>query len=304
MRNKQKAFTLVELLVVIAIIGLLSSIVFVSLGSARDKAKIVKLLQFDASIYHVVGSNLVGYWNFNEEGDRSCSNGEDFCDSSGYGNHGDNFSGDITRTLHEDGQLKRVLKKYGTFNGSSSNDYVRIPHHPSLNAFDELTITAWVRPTGKQNEHLVVIVNKNKYEGQYLLVLNYLKPTLYIGQRVSGSRTYASLDSNVEVPLNEWSHIAFTFKCVSPNVSDPGNRTCSSGSFIGGYINNNKITPKTSNIYPGNPDNDEIFGIGGGGNTFQGDIDEVRIYNEALSIAQIEKLYVEGAKKRGLLAKK
>jgi type II secretion system protein G len=56
--NKEKGFTLIELLVVIAIIGILASIVLVSLGSARAKARDAERL----SNVKQVQTALETYW--------------------------------------------------------------------------------------------------------------------------------------------------------------------------------------------------------------------------------------------------
>lgn len=65
-KKNQGGFTLIELLVVIAIIGLLSSVVLVSLNSARNKSKLSSIQQVMIQMRNVLElahNNVAGYSN-------------------------------------------------------------------------------------------------------------------------------------------------------------------------------------------------------------------------------------------------
>jgi len=202
-------------------------------------------------------TGLVGYWPF-EEG-----SGTKVGDHSREGNNGD-WNG--TGAHWAQGRYGMG----GVFNGS--DDYVDCYDSNLDITGDKMTIAAWVYMTGGDARRTIA----TKWGGYFFEIMNTRIAAVYLYGTAAPGWHY----STDTVSSSTWIHVAFTYDGSKVkyyfNAVKDSDEDSTSGNIVQQY---------DTNVYIGGIDaaHDD--------RDFQGLIDEVRIYNRALSASEVEALY-------------
>ncbi len=218
----------------------------------------------NASQNNQLTSGLVGLWSFNG----SDLSGTTAYDRSGQGNNGTLTNGPSVYP----GKVGQALNFDGT------NDYVSLPALPSVTA--PYSVSFWMKPTGGLSSGNTVVSLRGANSFPKFLLMTNNKLLAYAGGEKYryGTRVFSSSD------LNTWWHVVFVvadsaaltnWKIYLNGIDDTGTPGANTGLYY---------DPST-------------FGTVGNdiaGQYFDGALDEVRIYNRALSASEVAALYQMG----------
>ncbi len=257
--SRKKAFTLIELLVVISVIGLLASVVLVSMGGTRQQARVAQGLRFSQTLGNNFGAYAKGWWSF-----ETIETGGVVLDSSGYGNDCTVYGASVVSGLD----------KLGNALSFGGDDWVQI--EGDLEISGAMTIEFWFNtPNKSANQYFF----DNRNPGTWWFIKNYTGGTCgTIPGNICFEGRVMAQDSDWNI--NEWTHIAVTDDTSQAKMYINGKLVDTGSGQSSSITTNLRIGTRYTNS-----------------GYFQGMIDEARVYERALSVSEIRKHYAEGLQK-------
>jgi hypothetical protein len=202
----------------------------------------------------VQGAAASASWAFNE------GSGTTTADGSGHGNTG---------TL-----MGHAAWTTGTFGNalsfSGSGDYVNVNESPSLELSTAMTVSFWIKASDLPGVDQRIVSKNYSWDIK-------LNGSAHVPQFSSGSK-YAGL--NYSLPMGTWEHVTFTIASgVVTGYVNGAQTGLSSNTFTSGYL----LPAAPYGLYIGTD--------AGKTNSAKGLIDDVRIYNRAMTAAEVSSLY-------------
>ena len=214
-------------------------------------------ITFTTLQFFIAEENLVSYWPFDETFDETIDGLPLVPDVFGW-HVGEWHDGELFGGLWVDGIFGKALEFDGV------DDRVVVGNYPTSDITENMTFMAWCYPTDILTDRAFIVKHGSFYVG--------------FGEQDQLKFVVQPHDISVEstnnsLSLREWYHLAVTFDGKTMRV------------YIDGELNN-----ELPNDIPITPSETELV-IGQG---FSGIIDEVLLYNKALSQDEIEIIFMQG----------
>ncbi len=265
---------------------MLASVVLASLSGARQKGMIGAGQQFDSSLYHAFGANAALVLDLNGS----------VVDGSGNGN---TFTGttltNYTWTTGITGATNNAIYLNGdAYSGITvNNPLVGFPSTPSNNG--NYSISVWVKPNTLPiagNYQGLLTWGDNSYCTAADLFLN--------GSSVAFSQWYNDTTSSVTVTAGVWQQITVSESVGFASIYLNGKfyQTLDMSTNLGG-----SCTSARTKLAPTISSSPAYIGTDLAWRKYAGSIDNVRIYNQSLQVAEVERLYAMEAPAHGIALK-
>jgi len=199
---------------------------------------------------------LVGYWSMDE------GSGSKAYDQSGNRNTGTAYSSTTPTASWADGKLGKALDFDGT------DDYVNIPTASSINITSNITVSAWINIKVWKEADVVESGNTG-----YMLWTAPSQANKIVWGRQGSTAGQVLSVTTFNTKLNTWYHIVGTHDGTTLRI------------YVNGVVDNTKVAATSFS------NGANLFIASGLDGKFNGLIDEVRVYNRALSAGEVNRLY-------------
>ena len=237
-------------------------------------------------VQQIAPANLVLYLKMDGDAKDASGKGFDGMLKAGY-----SLWGAGTPTLTKD-RYGMDNKAYHFFKGGN----IEIPYNSTINPAKEITVSVWARMDSNSVTGNNYILGLNRWNG-YKLNIQQAAYAFFTVKTSTGIIDHDNASPTLDI--NKWYHITVTYKAGSMNFYLNGTLTKNWPNVTGDPV----AVKNTINLAIGQDlptslyqlnEKDDADGNnfnGPWGGYFRGDLDEVRIYNVALSDTQVKSIY-------------